>query len=115
MVDPDDVVEPVGAAYAAELHKLGTFGVVVDDQVVRLDQLSALELAGVQRATGIPWPQLLQQPTEDLLGAIALIEACEAHAGVEQRSAAGQYVVAELLQRVVRVAPALEVVPGEVG
>lgn len=112
MGEPDDVVEveQVGAAYAHELGKLGTFGVVVEDQVVRLDELSALELAGVQRATGVPWPELLQQPTQDLLGAIALVEACEAHAGVEQRSAAGQYRVAELLERVVRVAPALAVV-----
>jgi len=109
--EPDEV-ERVGAAYADELGKLGTFGVVVEDLVVRLDELSALELAGVQRSTGVPWPDLLQQPTADLLGAIALVEACEAHAGVERRSAAGQYVVAELLQRVVRVAPALAVVPG---
>lgn len=107
-----DEVEAVGADYARELGKLGTFGVIVDDQVVRLDQLSALELASVQRQTGVPWADLLQHPTQDLLGAIALIEACEVHAGAERRSAAGQYVVAELLERIVRVAPALEVVNG---
>jgi hypothetical protein len=107
-----DEVDRVGAAYADELGKLGTFGVVVEGQVVRLDQLSALELAGVQRATGVPWPELLQTPTQDLLGAIALVEACEAHAGAESRTAAGQYVLADLLVRIVRVAPALEVVNG---
>jgi hypothetical protein len=103
-----DDLEHVGADYAHELEKLGTFGVLCAGEVVRLDDLSALELAAVQRETGVSWVELLQSPTADLLGALALVEACERHAGVTRT--AGTLTVAELLVRVVRVAPTLEVV-----
>lgn len=107
-----DDVEPVGAVFAHELHKLGTFGVLVDGQVVRLDELTVGEVATVQRATGVPWVDLLQQPTADLLGALALVQACEAHTGADV-SLPDAMTVGELLDRVVRVTPALEVVQPE--
>jgi hypothetical protein len=103
-----DEVEHVGAAYLLELRKGGTFAVVVEDEVVRLDDLTALELAGVQRATGVAWTDLLEHPTADLLGAVALIEACEAHAGAQLRS--GGMTVGELLDRFVHLPAPLEVV-----
>jgi hypothetical protein len=111
MTSPDVTVQPVGTAFAAELTALGTFGVLCDGEVVRLDELTALELGAVQRQAGVSWVDLLQSPTADLLGALALVEACEAHADVART--AGTLTVVELLERIVRVAPVLEVVqPG---
>lgn len=103
-----DDVDEVGAALAHELQALGSFGVVVGAQVVRLDQLTAVELAAVSRTTGVGWLDLVQQPTADLLGALGLVEACYRHVG--DRVDSGDLTVAELLERVVRVGPALEVV-----
>lgn len=65
--------ERVGARYVRELEAAPAFGVLVGDEVVRLDELHPLALAAVQRRSGVPWTELLDTPTADLLGALALV------------------------------------------
>lgn len=92
-------VDPVGEWYVAEIRAAGVFAVRVADEIVPLLALDPAKLAQVERAAGVPWTQLLEQPTRDLTAALMLIVTAETH---EDAVPVAPATVADLLARFVR-------------
>lgn len=91
--------EAVGQAFIDAINAVGPFAIRVGDTLVRLIGLQPQLLAGVQRASGVPWVQLVESPTADLAAALMLVAAAEQQCGIE---ASPVGTVVELMDRFVK-------------
>lgn len=95
----DVEAEAVGAQYVVAVLKQGAFAVQVGDELVPIVAMNPRLLAAAEKASGIPWTQMVESPTADLTAAQMLINAAEEQAGEDLSEAAS---VAELMGRFVK-------------